>query len=127
VAALSLAYELTNASQTDEFQAAFQFPGSDIGSPERAKEYAERIMRLESRSILMRSEVALSMGRGHLIVNQKYNEIAGNSELSEQEKVDQIFTEMKEHGTVNRGAKKVYDHYVEQFWQLNSQSIHGLD
>ena len=116
MAALSLAYELKNASQADEFKKTLSLLDRKDKTPELANAYAEGVLRKEAKSVLIRSQMAVSMNREDLIKNQRYNEIAKDSSLSDAQKEDAIFKEMKENGTVRQGKKKAFDHYVEQFW-----------
>lgn len=67
-AALSFAYELANASQHD---------GGKLGPLQRfqktaktGEEYAENVLRWESKSVFKRSQVAIALGYEHLVVNQ---------------------------------------------------------
>lgn len=117
-AALSLAYELRNASQAEEFGKILGLLKKE-GTPELAHAYAEGILRKEAKSVLIRSQMAIALDCPELIKNPRYNQIANDNSLSDLEKEEAIFKEMKENGTVHQGKKKAYDHYVAQFWQYN--------
>ena len=116
MAALSLAYELKNASQADEFKKTLELLDRKDKTPELANAYAEGILRKEAKSVLIRSQMAVAMNREDLVKNQRYNEIAKDGSLSDSQKEAAIFKEMKQNGTVHQGKKKAFDHYVEQFW-----------
>jgi hypothetical protein len=116
MAALSLAYELSNAAQMDEFRSGpLQLWKQGANDLPTAEKYAEGVLRKEARSVLMRSKVAVSMGRPDLVKNARYNEIAQDTGLSEDAKVDAVFAEMKKNGTVHQGKTSAFDHYVEQY------------
>lgn len=120
-AALSFAYELANASQHD---------GSQLGPVQRlknssptAEHYAESVLRLESRSVLKRSQVAIAIGLEDLVVNPKYNQFAKDEHLTELEKIDAILSEMMTNGRVNRGQDSAFDHYVKQYRGFHSNRM----
>lgn len=117
VAALSFAYELGNASQYHEFKQITSMP-RDISEPtmDDACLYAERALRREAKSVLIRSQVAISMGREYLVVNPKYNEMA-QAQYSDAEKENLIYLEMKENGKVHGGSKEAFKHYTEVFFE----------
>lgn len=114
-AALSLIYELKNASQAEELKQIHALLRKDK-TDERAREYAEGTLRLEAKSILMRSEMAIALGREELVKNQRYNEIAKDSSLSDVEKEEATFKESLANGMVHQGSRRAYEHYVEQYW-----------
>lgn len=117
-AALSLAYELKNASQAREFEKIMTLLKKE-GTPELANAYSEGILRREAKSVLIRSQMAIAMDCTDLIKNARYNSIAADDTLSESGKEEAIFQEMRQNGMVHQGKKKAYDHYVDQFWQYN--------
>ena len=117
-AALSLAYELTNASQVEEaleIHALRKQPKT----VKLADMYARRMLWVESQSVLMRSNMAIVIGKEKLVKNARYIKIAKDDSLSETAKRESIFAEMMANGTVHQGRKKAYDYYVNQYWTLN--------
>lgn len=115
-AALSFAYELANASQRTEFEAGpLALWSHGPATREAAEQYADLTLRKEANSVLMRSKVAIAIGRTDLIANQNYNAIAGLPELDGAQKAELTFQEMKTNGRVNRGQTGAWDHYVAQY------------
>ena len=117
-AALSLVYELANASQASEFKQIMVMLKKEP-TPELANAYAEGILRKEAKSVLARSHMAIEMNCPELIKNKRYNEIAEDVALTRAEKEEACFAEMRQNGKVHRGTRNAYDYYVEQFWQEN--------
>ncbi|SFQ35138.1 hypothetical protein [Variovorax sp. 770b2] len=115
-AALSFAYELANASQRTAFEAGPLALWSHGPATRQAAElYAELTLRKEANSVLMRSKVAIAIGRADLIANQNYNAIAGLPELDGTQRAELAFQEMKANGRVNRGQTAAWNHYVAQY------------
>jgi hypothetical protein len=116
VAALSLAYELANAAQQDEFhRGPLRLLKEGANDLPTAREYADGVLRKEARSVLMRSQVAIAMGRPDLVKNPRYNEIAQDTGLSEAARIEAVFAEVKQNGTVHQGKVAAFDHYVQQY------------
>jgi hypothetical protein len=115
-AALSFAYELANAAQQRAFEMGplrlWKEGAADHATAER---YAEGILRREANSVLMRSKVAIAIGRENLIANQAYNHIARDVTLNDAQKVEATFEEMKSNGYVNRGKTLAWEHYIAQY------------
>lgn len=115
-AALSFAYELANASQRTAFEAGpLAMWNHGPATRQAAEQYAEATLRKEANSVLMRSKVAIAIGRGDLIANQNYNAIADLPGLNGTQKAELAFQEMKSNGRVNRGQMAAWDHYVAQY------------
>ena len=117
-AALSFAYELRNASQYSDFSKTLALLRGPA-TPKAADQYARGILEKEANSVLMRSHVAVAIGKEALIKNKRYNEIAADLTLSPKEKQRETFTEMLQNGKVHQGTIGAYDHYVNQFWEYN--------
>ena len=64
---------------------------------------------------IARSIVAIEASLDHLVANQKYIEIAKNNNLSEEEKISDIYLEMQENAKVHSGTKLALEHYKDQF------------
>lgn len=114
-AILSFVYELMNALQQDDFTNILQLPKQRDASTAIAEDYAERILRKEAKSVLMRSKMAIAMRKEELIKNPKYINIARMDETDEVLE-NLVFTEMKQNGTVHKGKYKAYPYYISQYW-----------
>lgn len=112
-AALSFAYELRNASQRNEYiqmDMLLTMPRS----PQNLQNFLKLRLRSEAASVLFRSEIAIDLNLQHKIVNKRYLDIAAE-ELSSMDKIHLIELEMAINGKVGGGARRVIDHYTEQY------------
>jgi hypothetical protein len=111
VAALSYAYELSNALQAESYDLIEKVARSRACS---RMEYVDAILEHEATSVLYRSRVAREIGLSHLVKNQLYNHIERSPDRDEQ-KVQAIVREIRRRGTVYQGTITVDDHYGRIF------------
>ena len=116
VAALSYAYELSNALQAKSYTCIQEVARLRKCS---RRQYVDAVVEREARSVLLRSRVAREIGLCHLVKNQTYNWIERGPGGDDQ-KVKAIVQEIRQNGTVYRGAITVDDHYGHIY-----DSLHG--
>ena len=113
-ATLSLAYELSNAINSQRYLGIFEEARyKEIND----SEYANKIIELEAEANLWRSKVAQELGFENLIKNKNYYDIATADGVyaSEHERFYELLNEIKDQGTVGKLKIPVIEHYQNQF------------
>jgi len=116
-AALGFAYELMNAKNGERLKSVHQLLHGEK-TEAKAKEYAEGILRIEAEAVFMRTVTAIECGLCDVLVNKKYIEIV-QRDGSDSEKIEQIFEEMYQNGTIGQDKIPAVDYYVDQFMRFN--------